>query len=251
MMEQNIASGFVLGSEAVDETRAVKDKAEQELMRKSSLVNDLAMEQFRYLLKDGITEKECAAQMLDIYRKLGASGYSFEPIAAFGKNAADPHHMPDDTVLQEGDIVLFDVGCVVDDYCSDMTRVFFWKKEPTEIQKEVYNLVRKANETAEEMLRPGLKLADVDKTARDIITAGGYGKDFTHRLGHFIGLQDHEKPDVSSTSEYISREGNVFSIEPGIYNPDAAGVRIEDLVLITEDGHEVLNHYPKDIEVLG
>lgn len=250
MMAEGIASSFVNGSIAVDYTRAVKDSAEIALMRESSRINDAAMAEFKKLPKEGITELEIAAQMMDIYKKLGAEGYSFDPIVAFGKNAADPHHMPDNTVLKEGDTVLFDVGCKYHNYCSDMTRTFFFKKEPGEEQKKVYNLVRNANESAEAIVRPGVRLCDIDKTARDVIEKGGFGKDFTHRLGHFIGIQDHEYGDVSAAFKDLTRPGNIFSIEPGIYNPEILGCRIEDLILVTEDGHEVLNHYSHEIEII-
>lgn len=251
MMERKIASGFELGSEAVDFTRAVKDEEEIALMRKSSDINDRAMALFKRLIHDGVTEREVAAQTMEIYRSLGAEGFSFEPIVAFGKNAADPHHMPDDTVIQEGDAVLFDVGCRYHGYCSDMTRTFFYKKGPTPEAERIYNLVRSANEEAEKMLKPGIPFCDVDKKARDIITEGGYGEYFTHRLGHFIGVEDHEYGDVSQANTRLSEAGNIHSIEPGIYFPEILGCRIEDLVLITEDGYEVLNRYPHDIEIIG
>lgn len=250
LMEAGTASAYVNGSPAVDFTRAVKDAAEQEKMRVASRINDMAMDRFKKLIHAGVTEKEVADQTLGIFKELGATKFSFDSIVAFGKNAADPHHGPDDTVLKEGDAVLFDVGCVVDDYCSDMTRTFFYKKEPTAEQKRIYNLVRSANEEAEAMLKPGIRLCDVDAKARDIITAGGYGKDFTHRLGHFIGIEDHEFGDVSSANTRLTEAGNCFSIEPGIYVPDILGCRIEDLVIITPDGYEVLNHYSKEIEIL-
>ena len=250
MMEQHVAKDFVNASPAVDLSRAVKDAAEQEKMRRSSHVNDLAMEQFKKLIHAGVTELEVAEQMLGIYKSLGAGAYSFDPIVAFGGNAADGHHMPDETVLKEGDCVLLDVGCVVDNYCSDMTRTFFWKKEPDEKAREVYELTRRANQEAEDMLIAGIPLMSVDKMARDIITEGGYGPNFTHRLGHFIGIEDHEFGDVSQANENLTEVGNTFSIEPGIYVPGVVGVRIEDLVLITQEGHEILNHYSKEIEVL-
>lgn len=250
MIEQGIARGFINGSLAVDHTRAIKDAAEIALMKEASLINDRAMAEFKKLIHAGVTEKEVAAQTLGIYKKLGAEGYSFPPIVAFGKNAADPHHMPDTTVLQEGDAVLFDVGCKYHGYCSDMTRTFFYKKEPTAEQKNIYNLVRRANEEAEAIIQPGVRLCDIDKTARDIITEGGYGPDFTHRLGHFIGTECHEYGDVSQAFTDLTQPGNIFSIEPGIYHPSILGCRIEDLVLVTEDGHEVLNHYPHDIEII-
>ena len=250
-MEKGIASSFVNGSLAVDHTRAVKDQSEIELMRESSRINDAAMEQFKGLIHDGVSEKEVAEKVMDIYRSLGAERLSFPAIVAFGVNAADPHHMPDDTVVKEGDAVLFDVGCVYHGYCSDMTRTFFYRKGPSAKQEEIYNLVRNACESAEEYVRPGRRLCDIDSIARDIITQGGYGPDFTHRLGHFIGMEDHEYGDVSQGFKDEVCAGNIFSIEPGIYHPSVLGCRIEDLILVTEDGHEVLNHYPRDIEIIG
>ena len=251
LMERGAAKKFVNGSLAVDLARASKDRKEQELMRASSHINDLAMEKFKDLIHEGVTEKEVAEQMLAIYQSLGAEDYSFPPIVAFGDHAADPHHEPDDTVIKEGDIVLFDVGCKANGYCSDMTRTFFYKKYPDAEAERVYNLVRRANEESTAMVCPGVRIGDVDKKARDIITEGGYGEDFTHRLGHFIGLEDHEYGDVASNNDMVEQPGYIHSIEPGIYHPGIAGVRIEDLVLVTEEGHEVLNHYPHDIEVIG
>lgn len=251
MMENNVAAGYTGGSIAIDLTRQVKDEREQELMRRSSRINDAAMERFVKLVVPGVSEIEIAEQLLPIYKSLGAQKYSFDPIVSFGAHAADPHHMPDGTVLQEGDCVLFDVGCVADNYCSDMTRTFFYKREPSERDRLVYETVLKANRTAEQMLRPGIVLSTVDKTARDIIEAEGFGPYFTHRLGHFIGIEDHEYGDVSLANQSVTRAGNTHSIEPGIYLPGEMGVRIEDLVLITQNGHEVLNSYPKDLEVIG
>ncbi|MBR0420673.1 MAG: aminopeptidase P family protein [Erysipelotrichaceae bacterium] len=251
IIKNNLVKNCVVGSIAVDKARAVKDEKEKELMRKASKINDEAMAIFKTLVKDGISEKEVATQIPDIYKKLGADNFSFDMIVAFGKNAADPHHMPDDTVVKEGDAVLFDVGCIYKGYCSDMTRTFFYKKGPDEAQKNIYDLVRRANEEAEKIIRPGVRLCDIDKTARDIITEGGYGPYFTHRLGHFIGTEVHEYGDVSSSFKDLTQEGNTFSIEPGIYYPEILGCRIEDLVLVTPDGVEVLNNYPKDIEVIG
>lgn len=208
------------------------------------------MAEFKKLPKAGMKEVEVAAQMLDIYKNLGAEDYSFTPIVAFGVNAADPHHMPDETILHEGEVVLFDVGCKYHEYCSDMTRTFFYKGTPNEEQKRVYDLVRKANEDAEAYVKPGVRLCDIDSKARDVITDGGYGPDFTHRLGHFIGIEDHEYGDVSQAFTDLTQVGNIFSIEPGIYNKKTMGCRIEDLILVTENGHEVLNHYPHDFEII-
>ena len=154
----------------------------------------------------------------------------------------------DGTVLKEGDCVLFDMGCVKDRYCSDMTRTWFCG-QPTEKQVAVHDLVRRANEAAEALIKPGVRLCDLDAAARDLIAEAGYGEYFNHRLGHFIGQTDHEKGDVSSANTAVAKPGMIFSIEPGIYLPGEFGVRVEDLVLVTEDGCEVLNHYPHELRV--
>ena len=170
-------------------------------------------------------------------------------LVSFGANAADPHHEPDSTAFAKGDMVLFDVGCRHEWYCADMTRTFF-TKEPTDLQLKVYNTVRRANEAAEAVVRPGISFAEIDRTARQVIEDAGYGPNFTHRLGHQIGLSVHEPGDVSAANLNAVQPGQVFSIEPGIYIPDTIGVRIEDLVLVTEDGCEVLNQYTHEPVVL-
>ncbi|HIX82898.1 MAG TPA: aminopeptidase P family protein, partial [Candidatus Erysipelatoclostridium merdavium] len=175
---------------------------------------------------------------------------SFEPIVAFGANGANPHHENDDSQLKPGDSVIIDMGCKYHGYCSDMTRTVFYK-EVSEEAKKVYQLVRKANEAAEAMIKPGVKLCDIDKTARDIISEAGYGKEFNHRLGHFIGRDVHEYGDVSVNFDLEVKEGMTFSIEPGVYLPGKFGVRVEDLVLVTKDGCQVLNSYSKDLIVVN
>ena len=217
LMDAGCATTFSLASAAVDDARSIKDAHERELGE---------------------------------YRRLGAQDHSFAPIVSFGANGADPHHGPDGTVFNRGDVVLFDVGCKQDWYCSDMTRTFF-TAEPTEHQRAVYETVRRANEAAEKIVRPGVTFAQIDLTARKVIEDAGWGDYFTHRLGHQIGLVDHEPGDVSATHDEPVREGQVFSIEPGIYLPGDIGVRVEDLVIVTADGCEVLNHYSKDLTVLN
>ena len=250
LMEKKAAASFINGSPAVDYTRGIKDAEEQKKMIAASEINDAAMAQFKTLIHDGVTEAEAAGKMLEIYRSLGAEGFSFSPLVAFGANAADPHHEPDDTVVKPGDCVLFDVGCIKDGYCSDMTRTFYFK-EVSEHCKEIYHIVRRANEAAEALIRPGVRLCDIDAAARDLITKEGYGPQFNHRLGHFIGLKEHEYGDVSSGFDWPVQPGMIFSIEPGIYLTGDTGVRIEDLVLVTEDGVKILNRYPHELEIIG
>ncbi len=250
LMEARVASEFSLGSPAVDGARSIKDARELDLMRAASATNDQAMAWLRAQLREGVTEHEIASGLLAEYRRLGAQDHSFTPIVSFGANAADPHHEPDGTRLHVGDVVLFDVGCKRDSYCSDMTRTFFFGAQPGERDREVYETVRRANEAAEAIVKPGVTFAEIDLTARRIIEDAGYGEYFTHRLGHQIGLEDHEPGDVSSTHDEPVRPGQCFSIEPGIYLPGEVGVRIEDLVIVTEDGCEVMNAYPKQLTVI-
>ena len=249
LMELGAAPGFVNTSIAIDTARGIKDEEEQELMRASSHINDMAMAEFKKLIHAGVTEKEVADQMLKIYLDLGADGFSFEPLVAFGANAADPHHGPDHTILKEGDVVLFDVGCIKDGYCSDMTRSFYYKTVSGK-HREIYETVRAANEAAIAKIKPGISLMELDLTARNLITEKGYGPNFNHRLGHFIGLSEHEYGDVSSVNTTLAVPGMIFSIEPGIYLAGDTGVRVEDLVLVTENGCEVLNHYSKELEII-
>ena len=250
IMELDAAKDYVNASDCVDLVRSCKDEQEQAKMRAVSRLNDLAMERFVSLVRPGITEEEAALQMEPIYRSLGADGYSFEPLAAFGRNAADGHHAPGGTSLREGDCVLFDVGCKKDGYCADMTRTFFFHSA-SERSRQVYEIVRRANAAAEEIIRPGVRFCDIDKAARDVIEKAGFGPNFTHRLGHSIGLEVHEPGDVSVSHCDSVRPGMTFSIEPGIYLEGEVGVRIEDLVLVTENGCEILNHFSKDLKVIG
>lgn len=250
LMDARVASEFHLGSPAVDDARSIKDARELDLMRAASATNDQAMAWLRSQLHEGVTEHEIASGLLAEYRRLGAQDHSFTPIVSFGANAADPHHEPDGTRLRAGDVVLFDVGCKRDSYCSDMTRTFFFK-DVTEEQRRVYETVRAANEAAADAVAPGVAFCDIDRAARRIIEEAGWGPQFTHRLGHQIGMEDHEPGDVSATHDEPVRAGMCFSDEPGIYLPGRFGVRIEDLIIVTEGGREVINRYPRELTVLG
>ncbi len=225
--------------------RLVKDEEEQERMIQASLDNDEVMRRIRPFIRLGVSEKEIYNKLLELFEKLTHEPVSFTPIVAFGKNAADPHHTSDNTVLKEGDVCLIDMGSHYKDYCSDMTRTFLQKNPKME---EIYGIVKNANIAAEKAIRPGMKYREIDAVARDLISSYGYGQYFTHRLGHGIGLEVHEGYDVSSSDEEIVLEGHCFSIEPGIYLPDVGGVRIEDLVIVTKDGCKVLNSYSKEAD---
>jgi Xaa-Pro dipeptidase len=234
---------FVNGSFLVDDVRAVKDREEIEAMRRASAMNDHMMRRLIRFLYQGVTEKECARHLETWLEEAGADGVSFSPVISFGAHGAEPHHSPDGTVLAKNTVVLMDIGCRLHGYCSDMTRTVFFGSVGQK-ERQVHDIVRKACEAAEAAICPGVRLADIDHIARQIITDAGYGDGFTHRLGHFIGLTDHEAGEVGPASDIEARPGMIFSIEPGIYIPGEFGVRIEDLVLVTEDGCERLNHVP-------
>ena len=249
LMEKLPDVKFVNGSKCVDYKRMVKDDHEQQLMIEASRINDQAIHEVIHQVSLGLSELEVAAKLGDIYSKFGGEGNSFDAIIAYGANGANPHHENDASCLKPGDSIIIDMGCKYQGYCSDMTRTVFYK-EVSQEAKEVYELVRAANEAAEAMIKPGVRLCDIDKTARDLITKAGYGKEFNHRLGHFIGKDVHEYGDVSVNFDLEVQEGMIFSIEPGVYLPGKFGVRIEDLVLVTKDGCKVLNSYTKDLIVI-
>ncbi len=250
LMEYKAASFYINASSCVDEARALKDGEEQEKMRAVSRMNDKAMEELQKRIRGGMTELELSSELDKIYKELGSEGYSFKTLVGFGANAAKGHHEPDRTKLQEGDCVLIDMGCKKDDYCADMTRTFFYQYAAPQ-HKKIYEIVKRANEEAEAVIKPGVRFCDIDKTARDIIEKEGYGDCFTHRLGHFIGLEVHEQGDVSAANTAVAKSGMIFSVEPGIYLEGETGVRIEDLVLVTENGCEILNHYSKKMQTIG
>lgn len=250
LMEHHPGNRCILASDCIDGVRACKDAAEQKLMKKSSAINDAVILRARDFIREGMTEKEVAQFMMAEYIAEGCESDYWEPLVCFGANAADPHHEPDGTRLKEGDCIVIDTGGRYQRYCSDMTRTFFCKSaDPKHLA--IHDLVRTANEIAESMIRPGVALKDLDKAARDHIAAAGYGEYFTHRLGHFIGQRDHEQGDVSISSPLIAKPGMVFSIEPGVYLPGEFGVRIEDLVLVTEYGCEILNRVDKHACFVG
>lgn len=249
LMENNAASGYLNSSFVIDEIRMCKDQEEQEKMHVASKINDMAVERMIGLVAENRSEKEMAALLKSAYEEFGADGYSFGPIIAYGPNAADPHHDIDSSLVKPGDSIIIDIGCKKDSYCSDMTRTVFYK-EASEKAKNVYEIVKEANLKAIDKVKPGVRFCDVDMAARKHIEDAGYGEYFTHRTGHSIGIDVHDFGDVSSVNEDVLKPGMIFSVEPGIYLPGEFGVRIEDLVLVTEDGCKVLNSYTKDLQIV-
>lgn len=250
LMELDPAAELKNSASVIDGVRLIKDAGEQQAMIHASEICDAVMEKLVSLTDGTQDETELNALVRRLFAEAGCEDVSFDPITAYAKNAADPHHVTNHTLPAFGDCVILDIGGKKDGYCSDMTRTVFLGAV-SERQKEIYNIVLEANLRGIAAAKPGNRMCDVDAACRDYITEKGYGAYFTHRTGHSIGLEDHETGDVSSLNTAIIRPGQCFSVEPGIYlAEEGIGVRLEDLVLITEDGCRILNTYPKDIQVL-
>ena len=234
----------------INDLRLTKSQEEIEKIRKSSKIVDEVVGVLKESLKPGMTEIEVAALMEFEMRKRGSEGPSFETIVGSGPNSALPHYNAGGRVLESNEFVVLDFGAIYEGYCSDTTRTLCIG-EPTDKMKEVYNIVKEAQEIGAKTVKPGIKAKEVDKAVRDHITKKGYGEYFTHRTGHGLGLEVHEEPYISGVGETELKPGMVFSIEPGIYIEGEFGVRIEDIVVVTEDGCESFNNSSKELTTVG
>lgn len=225
--------------------RAMKDEAELDALRACAQLNDAAAMAGFEALRAGMTERDVARVINDHYKANGAKPEF--TIVGFGANGAFPHHHTGDTVLQDNMAVLIDTGCRLGAYPSDMTRCGWFGDAPDAEFLQIASVVEEAVQAALAIVRPGVIARDIDKAARDVIAAAGYGDYFVHRTGHGLGLDIHEPPYITATSEAELQVGHVFSIEPGIYLPGRFGVRLEDIVTVTPDGPEILSHLPRNI----
>ncbi len=231
----------------VEQLRSIKDKTEIEAIRRSIRVNERAFEVIRAQLRPDQTELQVAHNLEHEMRKLGASRCSFDPIVAAGARSALPHAFPIDVRIDHSPILLIDWGAEVNQYASDLTRVLVTAKIPPKLRK-IYDIVLKAQLKAIKKIRPGVSLKQVDAAARNVIESSGFGKHFGHGLGHGFGLEIHESPFLSPIHDGILESGMVITVEPGIYLPGWGGVRIEDDILVTQNGHEVLSDLPKQLD---
>jgi Xaa-Pro dipeptidase len=229
-------------NDTVGYLRSRKDDAEYDALKKSAVLNDAAMAAGFAALRPGITEREVATVIRDFYKANGATA-EFCSIC-FGPNGAFPHHHTGDTKLREGDAVLIDTGARIYGYPSDMTRVGFLGTAP-EGFGQIHSILDRAVEAALAAAKPGAKASAVDKAARDVITAAGYGPNFLHRTGHGLGIDIHETPYITATSETVLEEGMCFSIEPGIYLQGQFGLRLEEIVIIRNGKAEILSDMPR------
>ncbi|NWG07631.1 MAG: aminopeptidase P family protein [Chloroflexi bacterium] len=231
--------------------RLRKDKAEVDAMRRAVKIAQGALESTIPFIKVGVTEKEIASELVMQLLKHGSdSELPFAPIISGGPNAANPHASPSDRGLQVGDLLVVDWGAASDGYISDLTRTFAVGEVDDEYKK-IHKIVQEANAAGRAAGKPGVPCAEVDKAARDVIEKAGYGEFFTHRTGHGIGMEGHEEPYMRGDNMQILESGMAFTVEPGIYLPGRNGVRIEDNVVITDTGADVLSDMPREMRIVG
>ena len=240
---------FALGSKWIQKPRMVKDAEELAKLEQAEHIGDAAFTHILDVLKPGVSEREIALELEFFMKKQGASKLSFDTIVASGANGSMPHAQVTDRVLQSGDFVTMDFGCVYQGYCSDMTRTVAIGT-PTDEMKKVYQIVLDANLRAMEQITAGKRCNEIDAVARDYIREQGYGDYFGHGLGHGVGLDIHEEPRFSPKCDVITQENMVITDEPGIYLPGQFGVRIEDLVVVKENGYQKLSQSEKKLIIL-
>jgi len=244
-------STFGLATEVMCPLRIRKDETELSALRAAALATDTVLQQLRELGADaiGLTEAELATRIEAELTAAGGESLSFDPIVGSGPNGAMPHHTHSDRVIQRGDPVVLDFGCRIDGYPADQTRTVVFDGTPSALFQDLHETVTQAQKAAIETVEPGVTAGDVDAAARDVIGSAGYGNRFIHRTGHGVGLAVHEDPQIVEGSQHVLEPGMVFSIEPGVYLPDQFGIRIEDLVVVTETGCERLNTTPRGWQV--
>jgi Xaa-Pro aminopeptidase len=232
----------------VEELRRVKEPAEVARIHRACAIADDALHAVAALLADGPTEQEVALRLELAMRERGASGNSFEPIVASGPNGAKPHARPTDRRIGSGELVVLDFGCIVDGYCSDMTRTVS-VGDPGPDARHLWDVVLASQRAGRDAVRAGVACADVDRACRSVIEEAGLGERFVHSTGHGVGLEIHEDPRVAGTARGNLAAGHVVTVEPGVYVPGVGGVRIEDTVVVTADGADPLTAFPKELVI--
>jgi Xaa-Pro aminopeptidase len=240
---------LVAAGGAVEALRAVKDAGEIARIRAAAELADAVYEMLRGQGLVGRTEREVALAIENEMRRLGAEGPSFDSIVASAERGALPHAQPTEAAIPRGTLVTLDIGARLDGYCSDCTRTWATGDLPDDLA-EAYELVHRAQLASLAAVRPGPEGREIDAVARDIIEEAGHGEHFGHGLGHGVGMEVHEAPRLARTAEEALVAGNVVTVEPGVYLPGRGGVRIEDLVVVTEDGHSVLSGTTKELLVV-
>lgn len=240
--------GFSLkpASDEFSLVRSVKTDAEIEKIIASQRIAEKALAKIMPFIKPGVTEREISAELTFEMIRMGADTLAFENIVSFGENSADPHHHPSDKKLDKNELILIDFGARKDGYCSDMTRTFTLGNPPDEL-KLIHNIVLEAQAYALKHIKAGMTGREADSLAREYIKANGYEKEFGHSLGHGVGVEIHEEPRFSMSSNQILQPNMVVTVEPGIYIDGLGGVRIEDMVVIKEDGVIDITNFNKNL----
>ena len=244
---QSYDGDFVGCNNVVEDLRAIKDSVEVDLIRKSVEINQIVFEEVCQWIGPETTERDVAAEIEYRGRQRGADGCSFEPIVAVGPNSALAHYRPSDVKLSKSEFTLIDWGLSYQGYASDLCRIYSQGPVPKRYQ-EIYNITLAAQEAAIAAVKPGIELRALDQVARQVIQDAGFGAQFSHSLGHGIGLEIHESPGVSPRSQGVVKKGMVLTIEPGIYLAGFGGVRIEDDVWVTAEGCELISDLPKQLD---
>ena len=241
-------ASFLAASRILGPLRAIKDPEEVDRLARAARYADEAFGRVTRSRLESVTERDVAGRLTELLLELGNEQVTFT-IVGSGPNAASPHHRPGDRTIQARDPVVMDFGGRAAGYCSDITRTVAIREATVEL-REVHDIVREAQERAFGAVRPGVPAQDVDRAAREVIEQAGYGDRFIHRTGHGIGLEEHEDPYLVEGNETLLQPGMCFSIEPGIYLPGRLGVRIEDIVAVTEEGARRLNRASRDLEIV-
>lgn len=235
----------------IAQMRMRKDASEVAAMQRAAEIAEAALNATLKKVKVGMTEKQIASELVQqLYAHGSDTELPFQPIVAAGANSANPHATVSDRKLQNGDLLLFDWGASYNGYLSDITRTFAVGEIEPEF-KRIYEIVKLANQVGRDASKPGAPCSAVDEAAREAIEDSGYGQYFTHRTGHGLGLEPHEEPYMRAGNEMILEPGMTFTVEPGIYLDGRGGVRIEDNVVITEDGARTLTSFPRELQVIG
>ena len=234
----------------IEKLRAVKEADEILAMKIAISRAESAFLRTLPYIKKGSTEINISRRLDDEAKKLGSKKPAFETIVASGPNSSMPHARASEKKLSAGDLVVIDWGAEADGYFSDTTRTLLLKGSSIQKQIEIYNIVLEANLKAIRAVKPGATAKAIDKTARDVITKAGYGPQFGHGTGHGIGMEVHERPNLSTKSSDVVKQGMIFTVEPGIYLPGTGGVRIEDMVFVTKNGNDVLTSLPKELKII-